>query len=515
MKRSPELIEKNLDELIPYVNNSRTHSDEQIAQVAASIKEFGFTNPILIDDEGGIIAGHGRTQAARRLGMESVPCIVLEGLTEAQKKAYVIADNQLALNAGWNVDLLKLEIKNLDDLDFDLDLLGFEPAQLDIFLTDEPAEGLTDDNAVPDVQAEPVTVEGDVWILGNHRVMAGDSTNLEHIQTLSQGEVAALLHADPPYGMGKEGDGVANDNLYREKLDQFQIDWYAVFRTLLEPNASVYIWGNAPDLWRLWFTKLEQTEPLTFRNEIIWNKRHGMGIGAASHRQFATVTERCLFFMIGEQGFNNNADNYWEGFEPIRQYLHGEREKAGWNNQAVADFFGFHPRMADHWFSKSQWSFIRREQYERLQQEADGRAFTKSYDEILGGYGEIKQGYDELKAEFYKTRAYFDNAWDNMTDVWDYQRVQGEERHGHATPKPVEMIERIMRSSLPAGGLCYEPFGGSGSTLIAAEKSDRRCNCMELKPVYVDVIVRRWQDFTGKTAILESTGETFAEVASR
>ena len=246
------------------------------------------------------------------------------------------------------------------------------------------------------------------------------------------------------------------------------------------------------------------------RNQIVWDKKHGQGMSSEQHRMFPTATEHCLFFMLGEQGFNNNADNYWDGFEPIRAYLDNERVKMNWTNKTVADFFGFHPRMADHWFSQSQWSFPKREQYDRLQTEAKSNAFKRDYDELKRDYDELKRDHDELKREFYATRAYFDNAHDNMTDVWDFKRVTGEGRHGHATPKPVEMMQRVMRSSLAIGGLCVEPFGGSGSTLMGAEKAGRVCYSMELQPKYCDVIIQRWQNFTGQTATLEATGQPFA-----
>ena len=505
---------RNVSDLIPYVNNSRTHSDEQIAQVAASIKEFGFTNPILIDDAGMIIAGHGRVMAAKKLGVESVPCIVLSGLSEAQKKAYIIADNKLALNAGWDDELLRVELEGLDEMGFDLGLIGFTDDELGLLLEPDQVDGLTDEDAVPEPPDNPVSVRGDVWQLGHNRVMCGDSTMLDDLEKLTQGEQAQLIHADPPYGMGKESDGVANDNMYNQNLDKFQQEWWVTFRTAVSDNSSAYIWGNAPDLWRWWYSLLCDSEALTLRNQIVWDKRHGQGMNSEQHRQFATTVESCLFFMVGEQGFNNNADNYWDGFETIRAYLYGERERAKWNNNTVAGFFGFHPRMADHWFSKSQWCIPRREQYERLQLEANGFAFKKEYDELKKEYDELKKEYDELKKEFYGTRAYFDNTHEIMRDVWDYPRVTGKERNGHATPKPVLMMERVMKSSLPPKGLCLEPFGGSGSTLMGAEKTGRRCYTMELQPYYVDVIINRWQDFTGKNAVHIESGITYNELRS-
>ena len=184
--------------------------------------------------------------------------------------------------------------------------------------------------------------------------------------------------------------------------------------------------------------------------------------------------------MMGEQGFNNNSDNYWEGFDPIRKYLDGERRAMGWDMKTIAAWFGFHPRMADHWFSVSQWSFIRPEQYARLQAEAKGKGF--------------KRDHDELKREFYATRAFFDNTHDNMTDVWEFPRVQGEERHGHATPKPVEMVARAIKSSAPDGAVVIAPFGGTGPEFVAAEQLKRKCYGIELEPKYCAVILERMEE---------------------
>jgi DNA modification methylase len=247
----------------------------------------------------------------------------------------------------------------------------------------------------------------------------------------------------------------------------------------------------------LWFVNgLKDSERFTFRNEIVWQKNQAQGRMSDKHRQYPTGSERCLFFMIGEQGFSNNSDNYWEGFEPIRAYLQTERDKAGMTNKTVADIFGFHPRMADHWFSKSQWSFPQKEQYEAIQKAANGKAFN-------GEYGAFRREYDELKQEFNATRAYFDNTHDNMTDVWEYASVSGEERLGHATPKPVAMIERCIRSSSEENAIVIEPFLGSGTTLIAAENTNRKCYGMEISPKYCDVIIQRWENATGQKAVLD------------
>jgi DNA modification methylase len=341
-----------------------------------------------------------------------------------------------------------------------------------------------------------------VWVLGRHRVMCGDSTDPLDVAKLMDGQQAHLVHADPPYGMGKEKEGVANDNLYGPKLDAFQMAWWRAYRPHVRDNASAYIWGNAPDLWRLWYQGgLADSERLTFRNEIVWSKGSAgaAGIthmGADFLRQYPNETERCLFFMLGEQSLSNNADSFWEGFEPIRAHLEGEAKRMGWGPSDIKRLCGV--GMYSHWFSRSQWVLIPRNHYETLQKAAEGAAFTLTYDEILNGRDGGRDGLEALRQGFYASRAYFDNTHELMTDVWKYPRVMGEERHGHATPKPVPMMVRAIKSSCPPDGLVVEPFGGSGSTLAAAEQAGRTCYCMELSPAYVDVIVKRWQSMTGQ-----------------
>jgi DNA modification methylase len=497
------------DTLIPYARNTRTHSEAQVAQIAGSIREFGFTNPVLIDGENGIIAGHGRVLAAQKLKLGTVPCIRLSHLTDTQRRAYIIADNKLALNAGWDEELLGLELADLREDGFDLELTGFDGDELADLLA-ETTEGQTDPDEVPEPPVDPVSVLGDVWVLGRHRLMCGDSTTPTHVEQLMKGERAQLLHADPPYGMGKEKDGVENDNLYADKLDAFQMEWWATFRPFIEENASAYIWGNAEDLWRLWYAGgLKDSERLTMRNEIVWDKPSGAGLKDGVCRCFGNNSERCLFFMLGEQGFNNNADNYWEGWEPIRKYLAEEMEKCG-GSKKWKEALG--NQMGGHYFTKSQWCFPTEEAYKKLQAFAKGDAFKREHDELKREHDELKREHDELKRAFYDTRAHFDNTHDNMTDVWEFGRVTGSDRHSHATPKPVEMMERIIKSSASNGALCVEPFNGSGSTLMAAEKTGRRCNAMELTPAYIDVTVKRWQAFTGKQAIHEASGKTFDEL---
>ena len=497
--------------LTPYARNSRTHSEEQVAQVAASIREFGFTNPVLIDADGVIVAGHGRVMAAKSLGMEKVPCIRLGHLTEAQIRAYVIADNKLAENAGWDEDMLRLEIQHLQSVDFDLSLMGFSDDDLASLLEDEEPqqEGLTDADQVPEAQRVVISRPGDIWKLGKHRVMCGDSTSASDVNRLMNGQIAQMLHADPPYGMGKEADGVANDNLYGEKLDAFQMEWLVAYRSFVSNNASAYIWGNATDLWRLWYRGgLADSERLELRNEIVWDKKSIAGMASPGLTQFPVASERCLFFQFGDQFLAGiNADDFPETWEPVRAYFEGEAAAARINSADIKRVCGC--GMYSHWFSRSQFTLMPEKHYRALAAAYPGR-FARPWGELKAEWDRVKfAGREVINGKLVGARAYFDNAHDVMRDVWEFSRVTGNERCGHATPKPVAMMERVMKSSIPPCGLCVEPFGGSGATLMGAETTGRICYTMEMQPRYVDVIIRRWQEFTGKAAVREADGATF------
>lgn len=487
-----------IEQLKPNPKNNNIHPDEQIKLLAKLIENHGWRLPITVSNLSGcIVRGHGKLMAARLLGADVVPVDFQDYKDYAQELADLMADNKIPELSLFDDDLtreLLSEIKELD-ADFDMELTGFSDEELNvIFDLDDPTGPIEGEDDIPEPPAEPKSKLGDLYQLGRHRLLCGDSTKREDVERLMGGEKAELIHADPPYGMGKEKDGILNDNLYREKLDAFQMSWWNEYRLFLNDNASAYIWGNAEDLWRLWYCGgLRDSERLTFRNEIIWNKKNGQGINSEDFRSYAPVTERCLFFMLGEQGFNNNADNYWEGWEPIRDYLYQEAKKIGINNsKAYNTVLGLKTSgggMYAHHISPtgSQFMFITREHYQTLQQAANGKAF--------------KREYDELKREFYKTRAYFDNTHEDMTDVWEFDRVIGEERFGHASPKSVKMVIRSIKSSSHEESNVIDPFGGTGPALIACEKINRRCFVMELSPVWIDVIIQRWETFTGQKAV--------------
>lgn len=487
-----------IKDLTPDPQNARQHDTKNLKAIEGSLAQFGQRKPIVITDANVIVAGNGTVAAAKNLGWEKIEAVrVPSDWSKDQVKAFALADNRTGELATWSPEVLAAQLVELEAAGFEIAEFGFEKVEPEIEL---PA---IQEVEIPELAPKRVSL-GDIWQLGDHRLMCADSTNPENVAKLLDGKKAQLLHADPPYGMGKEGDGVQNDNLYSDKLDKFQMDWWTAWRPVLEDNASAYIWGNAPDLWRLWYVGgLKDSERFTFRNEITWTKYiegHMKPTMIEMMRSYVNYTERCLFFMLGEQGFNNNADNYWEGWEPLRTYLHNEMTSMGWTKKDLDRITG--TQMSSHWITKSQWGLITEKSYKMLQEACDGKAFTKPYSKLKLEHDALKYGNDQIKDSFYASRSYFDNTHENMTDVWVYPGVKGEERHGHATPKPIEMMARIMKSSLPAGGLCLEPFAGSGSTLIAAEQTKRICYTMELTPEYCDVILKRWENLTGQKAEL-------------
>ena len=395
-----------IEALIPYARNSRTHDPAQVAQIAASIKAFGFTNPVLVDGLGGIIAGHGRVLAARQLNLQTVPCIRLSHLTENQTRAYVIADNQLALNAGWNQEMLLLEIQALQAAEFNLDLLGFTPAELAALMPELVAPGLTDEDAVPEVRPDPVSQLGDVWLLGGHRVMCGDATSIEQLEQLTAGALVDMWLTDPPYNVAYEGGTkdkltIQNDAMGNADFRQFLRDAYVGADAVMKSGAVFYIWHA-------------DSEGYNFR-------------GAAS-------------------------DAGWK----VRQCLIWKKSSLVMGRQ---DY---------HW----------------------------QHEPCLYGW---KDGAAHLWATDRK-----------QTTILEFNKPT---RNGeHPTMKPVELFEYQLLNNTKGSDIVLDSFGGSGTTVIAAHKHGRLARVMELDPKYCDVIIRRWQDFTGEAATLEASGMTFAAI---
>ena len=394
-----------LEDLIPYARNARTHSDAQVAQIAASIKEFGWTNPILVDGDNGVIAGHGRLLASRKLGMLEVPVIELSGLSEAAKRAYILADNKLALNAGWDEAMLGLEVGELSALGVDLTLAGFSDRELQALAANQNT-GLTDPDETPEVPVEPVTKLGDVWVLGQHRLICGDCTNPAVVTEVLDGVTPHLMVTDPPYGVSyrpewrnevvrQDGSKVAA-RATGEVLNDDRADWRQAWA--LFPGDVAYVWHGALHAGTV--AQSLETSGFAIRAQIIWDKTR---------------------LVIGRGDY--------------------------------------------HWQHEPAWYAVRK-----------GKTGHWS--------GDRKQ-----------------------TTVWGISHLKSET--GHGTQKPVECMKRPIENNSSPGQGVYEPFSGSGTTIIAAEMTGRTCYAVELSPAYVDVAVQRWQAFTGERAKHAFTGVNF------
>lgn len=484
------IIEKSIESIIPYDKNPRLN-DEAVKYVAESIQQFGFKVPIIIDKDNVIIAGHTRLKAAKELGYKTVPCIVADDLTPEQIKAFRLADNKVAEKAEWDFDLLGEELDDI--MNIDMEAFGFD------FEIEEEEQEVQEDDYEAEIPEEPKAKIGDIYQLGRHRLMCGDSTKEEDVKKLMNGEIADLVFTDPPYGMKKEKDGVANDNLNYDDLLNFNKKWIPLTFDNLKANGSWYCWGTDEPLMDIYSNILKpmiKENKITFRNLITWNKGCGQGQLSEQFRSYPIADEKCLFVQCGIQCLTLNADQYFEEYEPIRKYLYDERIKCGWDIPTMKTIAGHSDKSRDHWTSKSQWNLPTEDVYIKFQnwaKEHNIKAFTKQYEEL-------RKQYEEL-------RAYFDNTHDNMNDVWHFSKTSGEEREsagGHATPKPIALCSRAIKSSSREGEIVLDVFGGSGSTLITCEQLNRKAYLMELEPKWVDVIINRWEKFTGQKAVLIS-----------
>ena len=417
----PKYKSIDIDLLIPYARNSRTHSDSQITKIASSIKEFGFLNPVLIDKDNGIIAGHGRVMAAKKLGLKEVPILLVEHLTEAQKRAYIIADNRLALDAGWDEEMLRVEFAELEELGFDLELTGFELGEIADLEIDEPTEGLTDEDDTPEAPEQPVTVEGDVWLLGNHRLMCGDSTSIDAVDTLMDGGRASFCFTSPPYNLGKSvalrnGARKGSDSAYNDFQDDGQ--WPELMRGFL--NISL------------------------MKSDV-----------SCVNVQMLSGNKFDLLKLFGEYSKRTIDIGVWAKTNPQPAMADGVMTSA----------FEF------MWFLSSD-------------DEPNRRIKTSSF-----------------------ARGTFSNVFSHAT-------ASGHDASVHGAVFPLAIAEHYIQNCSQKNDVILEFFGGTGTTLIACEKTGRINRSMELDPRYCDVIVKRWQEFTGKQAIHEETGKTYEELAN-
>lgn len=423
---TPQIEYIHIDKLIPYARNSRTHSPEQTAQIAASILEFGFTNMVLYDTKG-IVAGHGRVLGSDRIykaggsfktiggfdvPREHVPCINCNGWTDAQRRAYIIADNKLALNAGWDEDLLKLELADLNAEGYDLSLTGFDAGELDKLLAPEEAEGLTDPDEVPPAPEVPAVVRGDVWLLGGHRLVCGDSTSVIDVDACLNGVKPALMVTDPPYGVSYDPNRRAvgmTDGAERamgKVTNDDRADWNEAW--VLFPGDVAYVW-------------------------------HGM------------KTAGVVLDSLTEAGFELRAQIVWKKTRPALSPGNINPKTMGYNPQHECAYY------------------------------------------VCRKGGRVTWAGDR-----------------SQSTVWEIDHAKSET--GHGTQKPVDCMKRPLENNSSPGQAIYEPFSGSGTTIIACEQLGRVCHAIEIEPAYVEVAILRWQAFTGKVATLEATGQTFTEI---
>ena len=502
-------IEKiSIDKIKMYENNAKEHPNWQIEKLSETIKKIGYRSPIIVDENNMILAGHGRYMALKKLGYSDVQVVRHTDLTEEDKKAYMIADNQYTLNTGFNMEILRQEIEELESVDFDTSLLGFDEIELQEIMEDEIEETAGDNQEVAEDDAELeeskniVIKSGDLIELGNHRVMCGDSTDPKLIKLLLNNKKAHLVFTDPPYGMKKEKDGVTNDNLNFYDLLDFNKKWIPLSFENLTENGSWYCWGIDEPLMDIYSNilkpKIENNE-ITFRNLITWNKGVGQGQNLELTRMYATADEKCLFVMNGVQGFNTNSDNYFEGWEPIRLYLLEQRNKCDWDVPTMKMIAGHSDKNRDHWTDKSQWNLPTKDVYLKFQKWA-----------IENNVDAFKKEYEKIKSKFYDSRAYFNNTHDNMNNVWTYEnssvkqaefKKEKKEAGGHVTPKPQFICCRAIKSSSRENERVLDLFGGSGSTLIACEQLNRKAYLMELETKWVQVIIERYLKFTGEEKI--------------
>ncbi len=400
-----------LAQLLPYAANARTHSDEQVAQIAASIVEFGFVNPVLVDEAGTLIAGHGRVLAARKLGLETAPAIRLGHLSEAQARAFRLADNQIALNAGWDAAMLRAELLDLKAIGFDMNLVGFSQSDLAAMMAGDG--GVMDeaaaDEPAPEPPVDPVSRPGDLWIMGEHRLLCGDSTNASDVARLLDGGRPHLMASDPPYGVNydpawRNRAGVSATDRTGAVSNDDRADWREAWA--LFPGDVAYIW-HAGRYTRIVAESLEAAG-FTIRSQIVWAKSR---------------------LVLGR------GDYHWQ-HEPC--------------------FYAVREGKTGHW-----------------------------------------QGARD------------------QTTLWSIA-TRGDETEDpetvHGTQKPVECMRRPILNNSAPGDAIYEPFSGSGTTLIAAEMTGRKCLAMEIDPAYCDVAAQRWQDLTGKTALLDGDHRSFSDI---
>ena len=490
----------------------KIRDEADIEKAKTSILKYGWSFPFFVWVSGKTnycLDGHARIKVLKALEEEGylipeLPVVYIQAKNKTEAKQKL-----LRLNSNFGHFTKESVLEFAEDIELNFDEIALPDSVIDF--TDqsgEIAETEGDDEAPEvDEKSEPVSKRGEMYELGNSILMCGDSTNAEDVARLMGGEKADMVFTDPPYGMKKENEGVANDNLNYDDLLEFNKKWIALSFEHLKDVGSWYCWGIDEPLMDIYSNILKpmaKENKITFRNLLTWDKGSGQGENSEDYRMYAIADEKCLFVMAGVQGFNTNADNYFEGWEPIRDYLLNSRLAMGWDVPTMKRIVGHSDLFRDHWTSKSQFNMPTREVYDKMKAEAerqrkekgiDNDAFKREYDDIKREYDDIKREYDDIKREYYATRAYFNNTDEIKNNVWKFKRTSTEEREsagGHATPKPIDLCARAINTSSRKGETVLDLFGGSGSTLIACEKLERKCRMIELEPKWCDVIRKRY-----------------------
>ena len=497
-------------------SNPRTITEDDFEKLKKSLVNFRkmlSLRPMVVDEDWNILGGNMRYQALCRLRDEGVDGFTDDipdewvkqdtTLSAAEKREFVIKDNQQRGRNDWDALANEWDDEELREWDVEAAEWSADESEDDSKHVDE------DDFDEDKDKVETICKQGDIWRLGAHRLMCGDSTDKTTIELLMNGEKADLVLTDPPYGMKKEKDGVLNDNLNYDDLLEFNKQWIPNSFDALKENGSWYCWGIDEPLMDIYshiikpMTKKNGKDKTTLKNYITWDKGSGFGQMSSLQRSYTIATEKCLFVMRGRQDYGETKEDYWDGFEPLREKFDEERKKTGLSTDELCKLAG--ATSITHWWSVSQWNFPNKERYEALQKALRGG----EYDGFRDEYDKIRDEYDKIRDEWYKTRAYFDNTHDNMNDVWHFNVTSKKERElcgGHATPKPIALCSRAIKSSSRDGESVLDMFGGSGSTLIACEQLNRRCYMIELDPHYCDVIIARWEKLTGEKAVLINRG---------
>ena len=492
--------------LKPYEKNTRKHQKKDVDNIARSIEKYGMCDAIGIWGEQNIIVeGHGRMMACKQLGMTEVPVVRLDHLTDEQRREYAIAHNATAELSEWDLDILPDELAELDLGDFDFDF-GIEDEEEETGIVEDEAPS-TEEDEIPEVEedAEPITKMGDVWQLGNHRLVCGDSTDAETVNKLMNGRTADCVFTDPPYGMKKESDGVLNDNLNYDDLLEFNKKWIPLTFEHLKDMGGWYCWGIDEPLMDIYSHILKpraRKNEIVIRNYLTWAKHSAFGMKSSLMLSYPRETEKCWFVVKGANWNNNNAEFFNYKYQPIVDYLNEQAHIVDLNAKKLRELTGV--QMWSHWFTHSQFTVIPENHYKKLQEEynKDG-AFLLSHAELRELIGAVDDKKQPDKPYFDLT--WFDDGDIPLTDVWRNSITTIKEREntgGHATPKPLKICERGIVTSTKVGEIVLDLFGGSGSTLIACEQLDRTCYMMELDPKYCDVIIKRWEILTGEKAVL-------------